>query len=72
MKLIRLTSYVPLTIFIIVLVMIMWLTYLPFPNIIRLTDSDYPNQDVPTMVTPGGNLAVSMNAEKVWIGEREL
>ncbi len=72
MKPMRLRSYVPVAVFAVALVITMWLTYTPFPNIIRLTDSDYPNRQVPSMVTPGGNLGVPMNAEKVWMGEQEL
>jgi hypothetical protein len=72
MKSVRLIPYAPLTLFIVVLIITMWLTYVPFPNIVRLTDSDYPNQYVPTIVTPGGNFKLPMNFEKVWIGEREL
>jgi hypothetical protein len=72
MKLGKLKPYVPLTIFIVVLIIIMWLTYLPFPNIVRLTDCDYPNQHVPTMVKPGGDFQLSTNVERVWLGSQEL
>jgi hypothetical protein len=72
MKLGRLKSYVPLMIFIVVLIIIMWATYVPFPNIVRLTDADYPNQHVPTIVTPGGNFELFPDAEMVWLGGQEL
>jgi len=72
MKLISLKPYTPLTIFILVLILVMWLTYVPYPNIIRLTDSDYPNEQVPTIVTSDGNFSISSSFEKVWINGQEL
>jgi hypothetical protein len=72
MKTSSLKPYVPLLVFIVVLIITMWLTYVPFPNIVRLIDSDYPNQHVPTIVTPGGNFELSPNAERVWLGGQEL
>jgi len=72
MKLISLKPYIPLTIFILVLITVMWSTYVPCPSIIRLNDSDYPNQHVPTIVIPGGNFTIVSSIEKVWIDEQEL
>jgi len=72
MKLGRLKSYLPLVIFIVVLIIIMWLSYVPFPNIVKLAVADYPNQQVPTIVSPGGDFELPANAEKVWLGGREL
>jgi hypothetical protein len=72
MKLINLKPYIPLTIFVLVLIIVMWLTYVPHPDIIRLNDSDYPNKYVPAIVTPGGNFTILSSVEKVWIGEQEL
>jgi hypothetical protein len=72
MKLIRLKPYIPSTIFIFVLIAVMGMTYVPYPNIIRLSQSDYPNEHVPSIVAPGEYFKISTSVEKVWVGFQEL
>lgn len=72
MKLIRLKPYIPSTIFIFVLIAVMGMTYVPSPNIIRLSESDYPNEHVPSIVAPGEYFKISTSVEKVWVGFQEL
>jgi len=48
------------------------ITYVPYPNIIRFSESDYPNEYVPTMIVPGEYLKISKSFDKVWLGFIEL
>ena len=72
MKYGSLKPFIPVAVFLLAIFLTIMLVYVPFPNLIRLDDSDYPCQEVPTIVTPGGDFKLYVDADRVWAGEREL
>jgi len=72
MKVIHFQSYTPTMIFILVVIIVMGITYVPYPDIIRLAPSDYPNNNVPSIAVPGEQLQLFTSFEKIWINSQEL
>jgi len=72
MRLVELKPYSLLMGFVFVLLIIMWITYVPFPNVERVSDLEYPNQYVPAIAAAGENFRIFVNAERVWVGHLEV
>jgi len=65
-------TYILLPIFVVVLLGILWFSYVPSPTIMRLYEQDYPNEYVPMIVTANGTFFLSSSFERVWIGAQEV
>lgn len=62
----------PITTFMVVLLVAMWLSYVPFPRILRLSKADYPHVRVPLIAPRAGSLRLQADADKAWIEQRQL
>jgi len=65
-------QYIPVGVFIGLMIGILWITYVPFPDLIRFDEGDYPNKYVPTILRPGDSMNISNEIERIWINDLEL
>lgn len=72
MKLQRLKPYSLLTGFILALLLTMWITYIPFPHVVRVSDSEYPNENVPVIVGAGEKFKIFVKAQSVKVNDEEV
>ncbi|MBD3350297.1 MAG: hypothetical protein GF364_02315 [Candidatus Lokiarchaeota archaeon] len=65
-------KYLPILLFILGLIVTLLVSNVPYPNLMRLSEDDYPNEYVPTLVEAGGNCSIPSIVQKLWIDEQEF